>query len=145
MKVCLTVVQFSLNPNWLVAAGEDSQERLSQRNAESKVQEAIYCHPSSIPAKFVCFINYFFAPSVPHLISNHFFFISITVLVYQGRYNVKVTMTPSHPSFQLKKSRLTILHNRSLKKCSYPLTHHHLCCSSRRFLLQLSFPKLTVL
>lgn len=84
MKVCLTVVQFSLNPNWLVAAGEDSQERLSQRNAESKVQEAIYCHPSSIPAKFVCFINYFFAPSVPHLISNHFFLFLLQSLCIKG-------------------------------------------------------------
>ncbi|XP_054824542.1 zinc finger CCCH domain-containing protein 6-like isoform X2 [Prosopis cineraria] len=49
LMIYLLALKFALSQNWLVAAGEESKEKVDQKLREMKVLEAVYPRPSAIP------------------------------------------------------------------------------------------------
>lgn len=55
------LIQFKLDPAWLVMAGGDSKEVFAQKQRENRTLEAVYPRPSAIPERYVdsrhfCFV-----------------------------------------------------------------------------------------
>ncbi|KAI9079900.1 hypothetical protein K1719_038146 [Acacia pycnantha] len=50
--------QIALSQNWLVAAGEESREKVDQKLREMKMLEAVYPRPSAIPPRYLLGIDW---------------------------------------------------------------------------------------
>lgn len=48
---CIFFLQFILNPEWRVVAGEESREKENQKARENRVLEAVYPRLSAIPPR----------------------------------------------------------------------------------------------